>query len=283
MYILQVLNNNVLLVEDKNRNEKIIWGRGIGFRKSQGQNYRVKSTDKIFASIPNHDEKWLTAFNELSLKIPREYFELTESIIESAKKDIDSEFDDNLLIPLTDHIYFAVKRYKIGMYIPNPMIFEIKRYFSDEYEVAKRVGRMIYDLSGVQFDDSEFGFIAIHLIEHEIGKSNGSVRNFDQLMQIIDTVINIIQSDLKITVSKDNPSLNRLISHLNFLLIRKKGYNSDTNLKENMKLQDLFTENYPNVAEAVSNIISYLTDLIDYTFTENDKLYLMIHVLQLIE
>jgi CAT RNA binding domain. len=47
MYIRQVLNNNVLLVEDSNHAEKLIWGRGIGFNNKKNQAYELRAGDKV--------------------------------------------------------------------------------------------------------------------------------------------------------------------------------------------------------------------------------------------
>ncbi|MBA1394404.1 PRD domain-containing protein, partial [Lactobacillus sp. XV13L] len=129
LLISQVLNNNVILVEDGKKQEKIIWGRGIGFKTHAGQNYSLQPTDKVFSAIPQ-DNKWISSFKKLSEEVPREYFELTEKIIQLAKDQIYAGFDKHLLVPLTDHIFFAVKRYNMGMELSNPMLFDIKRFFS---------------------------------------------------------------------------------------------------------------------------------------------------------
>ena len=87
--------------------QKIIWGRGIGFKAHAGENYKLKSQDKVFSAISD-DDKWLASFKKLSEEVPRKYFELTEKIIQLAREEIDANFDEHLLIPLTDHIFLKL-------------------------------------------------------------------------------------------------------------------------------------------------------------------------------
>lgn len=52
-------------------------------------------------------------FQEILLDIPSKYLEVSNCIIERAKKYLDAEIDDNIYISLTDHIHMAVKRYRM--------------------------------------------------------------------------------------------------------------------------------------------------------------------------
>lgn len=138
MKILQVLNNNVLLVEDGNDKQQIIWGKGIGFRLKRDEEYLPTEDDHVFLPVSRDDSQWVDSFKELAREIPRSYFELTDSIISLAQNSINVEFDGHLLIPLTDHIYFAVQRIKSGLVVSNPMLFDIRRLFSKRVSSRSR-------------------------------------------------------------------------------------------------------------------------------------------------
>lgn len=86
MYIRQILNNNVLLVEDSNHTEKLIWGRGIGFNNRKNQAYELKTSDKVYTMQSNSENiEFMSQFNQLLEKVPYEYFKLTSKIIDIAK------------------------------------------------------------------------------------------------------------------------------------------------------------------------------------------------------
>lgn len=277
MLISQVLNNNVILVED---GSKIIWGRGIGFKTHAGQNYNLQTTDKVFSAIPN-DDKWIASFKKLSEEVPRDYFELTEKIIQLAKEQIDATFDEHLLIPLTDHIFFAVKRYNMGMEISNPMLFDIKRFFSQEYQVGKQAVHLIEQVSKVALSDDEAGFIAIHLVEYKIQKSDSSIRNFSNMLEISNAVNNIIEAQFGRKFSEDSLAVSRLMNHLHYLVLRigskvsEKAKPGDSNLLSSLRSHNR------RAAACLNQVVQYLEDKLNYHFTDSDQLYLLIHIIHI--
>ncbi|WP_314576107.1 CAT RNA binding domain-containing protein [Enterococcus gilvus] len=56
MRILRVINNSVVLVKDKGI-EKIILGKGIGFKKKKNQNIDLNLIDKIFVMVNTSTDK----------------------------------------------------------------------------------------------------------------------------------------------------------------------------------------------------------------------------------
>lgn len=283
LLVKQVFNNNVLLVEDKNDQEAIIWGRGIGFRAHSGQNYSVKKTDKIFSQISKNDDQWLQAFKKLPAEIPGEYFELAERIIQLAHHNVDASLDNRLLAPLTDHMYFAVKRFKMGLKLTNPMLFDIKRFFPQEYSVAKQARTWLEELSQVPMTDDESGFIAIHLVEHEMKSSNSLITSFPKFMEISKAINQIIQQVLGTAISEDSLAMTRLMTHVRFLLLRSKTQELDKSIAEDTKLLYSLMKHHYAAVRCMDEIIKYLETQIPYRFRDADCLYLLIHLIHITE
>ena len=280
MLISQVLNNNVILVEDGRRQEKIIWGRGIGFKVHAGQNYNLKATDKVFSAIAE-DDKWLASFKKLSEEVPREYFELTEKIIQLAKNELDAKFDEHLLVPLTDHIFFAVKRYNMGLALSNPMLFDIKRFFSQEYHVGKQAVNLIKQVSHVTLSDDEAGFIAIHLVEYKIQKSDSSVKNFSTIMEISNGVNNIIEAKFGRKFSENSLAVSRLMNHLHYLILRTNSAKPEKVKPGDSELLISLGHNNRRAASCLKQVVAYLEDQLKYQFSDSDQLYLLIHIIHI--
>ncbi|WP_162258842.1 PRD domain-containing protein [Lactobacillus selangorensis] len=283
MLILQVLNNNVLLVEDEQGQERIVWGRGIGFHAKKGLGYQVQPEDKIFSEVPADDEQWVDSFKELSSKIPHEYFELTEKIIQLARAQVDTEFDQHMLIPLTDHIFFAVERFKMNLDLNNPMLFDLQRFFTQEYAVGQQAQQMIHDFSGVPISDDEAGFIAIHLVEHEITQSTSRISNFSNFLEITTEVNDIIQTSFGKSFSGDDVSMNRLMTHIHFLIIRANSHSEKTSSPEDTELLHRLMFHHAKATWCMKRIVKYLSAKIDYRFSDGDKLYLLIHLIHITE
>lgn len=283
LLISQVLNNNVLLVEDEQRQQKIIWGRGIGFKSRRGQQYTLQANDQVFSSVPPNDNKWVNSFKELADKIPREYFELSKQIIQLAQTQIDAEFDEHLLIPLTDHIYFAVQRFKMGLNLANPMLYNLKRFFAQEYQVGKQAQRLISHLAGIPISDDEAGFIAIHLVEHEIQHSDSDVRNFSNFLEISTEVNNIIETVFGRQFSDDSIAVSRLMTHLHYLILKSRSHQPHKPSATDATLFATMSQSYRRAASCLQRVVSYLEDKINYHFTDSDQLYLLIHIIHITE
>ncbi|KRN21859.1 transcriptional antiterminator lict [Lacticaseibacillus camelliae DSM 22697 = JCM 13995] len=283
LLISQVLNNNVILVEDGQDQQKIIWGRGIGFKAHAGNHYELQKTDRVFSAVPSDDEQWIGQFKELSEKIPREYFELTEKIIHLAQSQIDADFDEHLLIPLTDHIYFAVERVKMGLNLANPMLYDLKRFFSKEFAVGKQAQEMIQQLSGEPISDDEAGFITIHLVEHEIQNSKSSVDTFASFLEITTDVNNIIEAAFGRKFSDDSIAVNRLMTHLHYLILRSGSKHVTTTSPDDSALLEALKRGHPRAGNCLDQVVSYLAQKLDYKFTDSDRLYLLIHIVHITE
>ena len=64
-------------------------------------------------------------FSQLFDEIPQQYVELTVSIVEMAQKELGVRFDSSIYLALSDHITYAVRRYKKNENLKNALLFEI--------------------------------------------------------------------------------------------------------------------------------------------------------------
>ena len=135
MTVKKVYNNNVILAFDGNiNNEVILTGCGIGFKKKSGD---IIDNSKIEKKFVIQDNNFESKVNKLASEIPEEVFEVSSSIIEYAEKSLNTTLDEYIYISLTDHISFALKRYKENIKIKNELISEIRRIHKKEYEIGK--------------------------------------------------------------------------------------------------------------------------------------------------
>lgn len=284
MYIRQILNNNVLLVEDSNRTEKLIWGRGIGFNNKKNQAYELKTGDKIYTMQKNdQNSEFMNQFNQLLKKVPYEYFKVTSKIIDVAKEYTGNEYDDFLLITLTDHIYFSVGRMKDGIFIRNPFLNDLRVLYAEEYQAAKLGLKYIESISKLKIPDDEAGYIAIHLIESKInhGDDSGVIKT-EILLQRIEEISNIISS--KIAVDKKDVSYNRFLIHLKYLLVRwslgtKDDEESATDYE--LKLYNEMLKHDRKLRKSLKLVVDYFKYEMDFTLDTSEKLYLALHIKRL--
>jgi transcriptional antiterminator len=110
--IKKVLSNNVVLVE-KNYQNFILVGKGIGFGKKKG--YVIENPEKIeekFISLKGLKEDEFENFLET---VDPKIIEVSKNIIEMVEKELGEKLNPNTHVGFIDHVNFAIKRLKEGI------------------------------------------------------------------------------------------------------------------------------------------------------------------------
>ena len=227
MKIKKKLNNNVAVVTDKTGNEIIVMGKGITYDKKAGDCVDVEQVEKQF--VPSNKD-FSMKFQEILLDIPSKYLEVSNCIIERAKKYLDAEIDDNIYISLTDHIHMAVKRYLDGMQVPNPLLLDIKRFYNKEYEIGCQALEIIKDQLKVELPEDEAGFIAFHFVN---AQQNLESSKMVDIMKLVKEITNIVKYQMGLDFDEESVYYYRFITHLKFfaqrLFLENKQYTDEDN------------------------------------------------------
>ncbi|WP_227834827.1 CAT RNA binding domain-containing protein [Clostridioides sp. ES-S-0010-02] len=134
MYITKVLNNSLLLAKDDNDEEIILMGKGIGHNYKIGSELNKEDIEKTFVL---HDENIKKSIVQLASEIDAEYFGIAQMIISYGIEKYNLKLMNHIYLALTDHIAFAVRRFKEGIMIENYYLFEIKEFNPKEYDIGK--------------------------------------------------------------------------------------------------------------------------------------------------
>ncbi|HAZ2749644.1 TPA: PTS transporter subunit EIIC [Enterococcus faecalis] len=180
MIIHKILNNNVVITLDDDKREQIVMGKGIAFKKRIGDWVPDESIDQVFY-LANQETS--LKFQELLGNIPLEMMKLSDDIIVYAKSTLKKSLNDTIYISLTDHLYTALERKKQGIAIKNLLLWDIKRFFPEEYEVGVNALKMVQKRVGMELSTDEAGFIALHLVNAEMEEEVGNIYELTKLMQ----------------------------------------------------------------------------------------------------
>lgn len=209
------------------------------------------------------------------LNIPESYLEITESIVETLKRDYNKELHDIIYVSLTEHIHSAVERFKNGIEIKNPLLNEIKSLYREEYSVALKGLEIIKNKLGVAFGKDEAGYITSHIINAQL---DGSMNNTAEITRIVQKILNIIEFNLLIDIREDSPSYDRVVTHLKFLSLRVL---NNTINDEDDELFEIFRKKYPQCYNCVNVISDYFMKEYNYYLTKAEKMYLIIYIQRL--
>ncbi|WP_164131353.1 BglG family transcription antiterminator LicT [Sharpea azabuensis] len=275
MKIEKALNNNVAIIIDGGE-EKIVMGKGIAFSKHKGDEISADAIDKTFVlSSPDS----LNQFAQLLKDIPYEYVTLAQEIIAYAKTTLGKKLDEKINIDLTDHIYTAVKRLKDGIVIKNALLWDIQRFYQDEYTIGTYALDVIEKKFGVRLPDDEAGFIALHIVNAEL--SEGNLEDIYAITQIMQETMNIIRRTFNKDFDQQNVYYYRFMTHLRFFaqrLINKTTYQDE----DDMDLFEMIKKKYPSSYKCTERIKEFVKNRYHYDISGEEEMYLTIHIERLV-
>ena len=269
MEISKVLNNNVAVIIENNE-EKIVMGRGICFKKKTGDTIEPATIDKVFYL---HNQEVLSRFKELVVDIPLEYLEIGEEIMDEARLSLGKALNDNIYISMVDHIYTAVIRAKDDILVKNALLWDIQRFYKEEYQIGKKALEIIEKKTGVLLPNDEAGFIALHIVN---GQLDEDVHDMYEITKIMQEIENIVRYHFKIEFNEESAYYYRFITHLKFfaqrLVEHKKPNQKEDDLLEVVQVK------YANAYQCVEKIAIYIKNQYNYELYDEEKLYLTIHI-----
>ncbi|MGH1812390.1 PRD domain-containing protein [Enterococcus entomosocium] len=275
MRIARVLNNNAV-VSNVSGTEQILLGKGIAFKKKVGDEISLDDVNKVFILTDvGTNEK----FKQILEDIPFEYIALAYETYDSAKKELGVELSESLVISLSDHIFSSTKRIREGTVLKNGLLWEIKRFYEKEFNVAKKTLNRVHQKFGIEMPEDEIGFIASHIINAEMSAQDST--NLSQIMKVMQEVTSIVKYHFHTEFDMDSVYYYRFVSHLKYFaerMIKGNAYKDD-------RSDDLFyliTEKYSLSYNCVQKIEEYLSTNYSYDLTSEEAMYLTIHIDRLI-
>lgn len=275
MRITRVFNNNVVATLTDENTEAVVQGAGVGFQKKPGDLIDKSKIQKIYHILDENRKK----FKELFDETPIEYFQIAEMIMERAEKELHIHLNNQIILTLTDHIFFAVERKKEGIETPNLVNEEIRYLYREEYKVAEWAVKFISLRTGVQLGSGEAGYIALHIASAITNISKEHTMNMVLLTQ---GILRIMRSTYGSCFDTNELSAIRLKTHLKFLAQRVLH-------KEQVALND-FDDMYQMLARkdaklenCIEEIAAFILEKFGYELSRAEKVYLMIHLLKVIQ
>ena len=276
MIISKCLNNNAAIAINPDGQEIVVMGKGLAFQKSKGDQIDDSLVAKTFVykdakGNPN------TRLVELINEIPYEYLSLTEKIVEHAQERLKVKFNDVIYLTLPDHIYFAVTNTRQNIAFRNSLLFDIKRIYKNEFDTAVDAIEMIYQQTNVLLPLDEAASIALHFI-NALGDQD--IPEMVEIMKIVEEVSNIVKYTMNIEFDEDSLAYYRFINHLKFFAKRVVMNNFYTD--DDLEIIDTITKKHQESCDCALKISEYVFRTYSVKITNEEILYLTIHIERLV-
>ena len=268
--IEKVINNNIISAYEKSGAEVIVMGRGIGFKKKQGEVVPADQISKIFRI----KSRTLTEqFKELLANMPLERVRISDEIISHAKDHLTLKLNQSIYVTLTVHINFAIERVSQGIEPQNALLWEIKRFYPQEFQLGIYASELIHDRLGILLPEDEAGFIALHFVNAEYGTDIRDAVKFPDQMQAI---VDIVEHDLGIMLDESSLHYERFVTHIKFLIQRI--YRKELLSSEDRELSLMMQRKYPREYQCSVKVAEYIMKATGSRLSEEEIMYLSVHI-----
>lgn len=273
MKVIKALNNNMVLARDDRGNECICQGKGLGFQKHSGDLLDSGMIERCFRPSTTDESRH---FQQLFSEIPEEFWEIAEKIVNYGKEHFGIQVSPRIILPLCDHMAGSVERYRRNLELKNPLLWDIKRVYPKEFKIGKYALELLNNHFGIQMKDDEAAYLAYHFVNSQLNRVPGEASQ-DMMTTLVSSVINLVQQSFQITLDEEDWNYQRFLTHLKFFVNRvsaRQTYEED----DNTQLYEELKVRYPHVYRCVERIADLI--LIDYHYdiSNEERLYLLIHI-----
>lgn len=271
MLILKKINNNVALASSDAGEEIVVFGKGVGFHEMP---YELEDESVIQRVFRDVDEKCIGGF----ANIADDVLLVASDIVAMADKALDCALAGNLVVCLADHLQYALERTGDGIAIENPLSHEVAFVYPREVELGRRGIELVSERMGVNLPESEITSVALHLVNAEVD-GMGSSQDMDLVMKstvILERATQVIEGQLGQQLDRTSYAYVRFVAHLRFLIRRlMRGGCKET---ENSGLFRQAARDFPDAYRCAAGINEYLKRDYNWSCSDEEMLYLMMHV-----
>lgn len=275
MIIKKIVNNNVVVSSNDN-DEIIVIGKGIGFNGKVGEEINPNLIEKTYVLQDVAEEN---SFQTLLGEIPYEVIEFGIKATDYITNNLNKKINKRILIPLTDHIYTALQRYKEGVQFDNNLSLNVSYLYKDEYKIAKDIVKMMNEDFNVAIGNEEATFITLHILNAEM---DIELKDTYTATNIIDISVSTVEKYFNVKLDNENINFARFLTHLQFFAERmiKNTYLEDDMgdiVNKQMRYQ------YPKQYACAKEIGKKIEEEYNWQVAENEYTYLTIHIVRLLK
>lgn len=275
MKVVKVFNNNVVLGVDDRGVEVVLLGRGLGFGAAPGADVDGAKVERRFVPSGTTTAERIAAFVD---EIPPEDIALTERVVEAARAALGDHVTEHVLVPMADHISFALRRAREGVEpIEYPMRWEVQHLYPAEVAFARQALDLIAAERGVRLPDVETVPLALHLVNAQLGA--GDLASTVRMTEVLGQVLGLIREDYGLDIDDESVEVARFVTHLRYLFVREQ--RGKALAEHRGALHEAVRSARPREWACAERVAALLTERFGWAVTDDEVLYLTIHVSRL--
>lgn len=281
MRISRIYNNNVALTVNHLGQEAVVIGRGITFGKRKGQMIDPAAVEQTF--VPERGMSGERLSLTLS-EIPAEILSIATGLESRVRADGVLELSNSFIIPLADHLHYAVMRAREGVRVDYPLAPEVTLLYPREVEYGRSVIAAVRERLQVQMDPGEAIPLALHLVNAQFATADMS--QAFRMTEVFAQVFEIIEASYERTLDPDSVSAARFITHLRYLFVRASRASAESaeHAEDEVSQPSLLAAlraDAPRAYACAQKVLLVLQMQLKQSLTRDELTYLTIHIARL--
>ena len=274
MRIRKQLNNNAVVATDERGAEVVVTGKGVAYGLRVGDQIDEKLVEKVFRLSSNDLSQ---RFQEVLSSLPLSEIRTVETIMSEIRLNLGRPVSDALYVSLADHLHFSLSNLEKGITVPNGLMLDIIRFYPDEYALGQRALDIIEQRAGRRLPDDEAGFIALHIVNAEMGEGGDSTRAA-QVTKIIEDALYTVRSHFDVDIAENSIAHYRFINHLRYFAQRVIAGSTFEEDEQTRELLDVIASKYPEALRCAQQIAEHAKAQYGVDIGCDELLYLTIHI-----
>lgn len=273
MRISRIFNNNVALALNSTGEEVVVIGKGIAFGKRKGQMIDPTRIEQTFVPDTGTTAERLTwALSE----IPSEILAIATQLEQEVQRSSHISISHSFILPLADHLSFAVVRAKNGVVVDYPLATDVTHLYPQELDFGRRALELVRQQVGVELPPNEAVPLALHLVNSQFSSEDMN-RTF-QMTEIFGQIFDLIATAYGRGVDETSMGAARFITHLRYLFVRATQPVSKHRELELPAIYETVRESYPKAFACAQKIYLLLEMQLGQELTADELTYLTIHI-----
>ena len=275
MQVKRVLNNNAVLAVDDDGKDLVVIGRGLGHGRRPGDEISREVADQIFVAAENANLERLARFLD---DIPLDCLNAAGEVAELAQKRLELRVSQALVVPLADHLSFAIERLQEGIPAQFPLAWEVSQLYPKELATGREALGLVEASLGVRLHDDEAVALAMHFVNAQF--ATPGMEKAMQMTGVIAQAFALVDKAFGFTVDQQSMNAARFVTHLRYLFSRVA---SGKQISEKSSvLVDAIIQSHPEAVVCAAKI-QYLLEMgLDTSLTRDEVAYLALHVSRLV-
>lgn len=269
MIVLKRINNNAVLCIDPAGHQVVALGKGLA-QCTVGKDVDLNLVDHTFYDV---EPRYVELMRDLSL----DYLEVSAQIVNVARGMLGYDLSPNIEVALADHIQFAIQRMREHIYLSAPLSYDLQQNYPLEYKIAQWSLGLIRQHFGVAPPSNEISGIAMCLINGAYSSAGASSSDeAEKQDNLLEQIISLIESNMGASVSREGFGFARFATHLQYLIRRVAS--GDSISSDNSEMYQMAAADNRAVSSCVDAIAALISSAYRQSLTDEEKLYLIIHV-----